>query len=111
MAIPSTALLAAGSLIAGFAVAQSTGVRPLGGAVLLVGGVVCAVQWWRTVGPARTTALIVTYLGAFALSHPLAKVIGAWPSVLTVSVVTAAAIWLVRDRRPVFRTRGDRSER
>ena len=99
MTIPPTALISAGSLIAGFAVAQLTGVRALGGAVLLVGAALCARTWLRTVGPAPTAALLVVFFGAFVLSHPLAKVIGAWPSVLVVSAVTAAAAWLVSDRR------------
>ena len=99
MTIPPTALISAGSLIAGYAVAQLTGIRALGGAVLVVGAALCARTWLRTVGPALTAALLVTFFGAFVLSHPLAKVIGAWPSVLAVSAATAAAAWLVSDRR------------
>lgn len=99
MTIPPTALISAGSLIAGFAVAQLSGVRALGGAVLVVGVALCARTWLRTVGPALTAALLVVFFGAFVLSHPLAKVIGAWPSVLVVSAVTAAAAWLISDRR------------
>jgi hypothetical protein len=37
--------------------------------------------------------------GAFGLSHPLAKKIGAWPSVLAVSAATAAASYAAADRR------------
>ena len=101
MTIPPTALISAGSLIAGFAVAQLTGIRALGGAVLLLGAAACARTWLRTVGSALTATLLVVFFGAFVLSHPLAKVIGAWPSVLVVSVVTAAAAWLISDRRAV----------
>jgi hypothetical protein len=39
------------------------------------------------------------YSGAFAVSHPLAKKIGAWPSVLTVAGVAAAAAWALSDRK------------
>ena len=99
MALPSTSLLAAGSLIAGFGVAQLTGVRALGGVVLVVGAALCAREWLRTVGAARTAGLTLTFVGAFVLSHPLARVLGAWPSVLTVSAITAAAAWAVNDRR------------
>jgi hypothetical protein len=99
MTIPPTALVSAGSLIAGFAAAQLTGIRALGGAVLVVGAVLCARTWWRTVGPAQTAALLMILFAAAVLSHPLAKVISAWPSVLVVSAVTAAAAWLVSDRR------------
>jgi hypothetical protein len=38
------------------------------------------------------------YAAAFGVSHPLAKKIGAWPSVLTVSAVASAVTHLVADR-------------
>ena len=99
MTLPRTALLAAGSLIAGFAVADLSGIRALGGAVLVVGGALCAREWRRSVGLARATGLTAVFVGAFVLSHPLAKQIGAWPSVLAVSAVTGGLVWLVSDRR------------
>ena len=98
MAVP-TAAITAGSLIGGWQVARQTGVRPLGGVVLAAGGVLAGRQWARTTSPAVTGALVATYLGAFGLSHPLAKRIGSWPSVLAVSAVTAAASYAVADRR------------
>ena len=42
--------------------------------------------------------LSAVYYGAFGVSHPLAKKIGAWPAVLTVAGVTAAAAWVLSDR-------------
>jgi hypothetical protein len=45
-----------------------------------------------------TGALVATYLGAFGLSHPLAKKIGSWPAVLTVSALTAAVSYVAADR-------------
>ena len=98
MAFP-TAPIAAGSLVAGYLVARETGIRPLGGAVLAAGGAVCGREWLRTAGPVTAGALGATYLAAFGLSHPLAKRIGAWPSVLSVSAATAAAAFLAADRR------------
>ncbi|MFD9123721.1 hypothetical protein [Kitasatospora sp. NPDC059571] len=50
-----------------------------------------AVQWRRQAGPGTAAALTGLYLAAFGGSHPLAKRIGAWPSVLTVAGVVAAA--------------------
>jgi hypothetical protein len=44
-------------------------------------------------------ALLATYLAAFGASHPLAKRIGAWPSVLAVAAVSAGASNLLADRR------------
>jgi hypothetical protein len=92
-----TAALAAGSLIAGYAVAAGTGSRPLGGVVLVAGGLCCARIWNRRHG--RRTALELTGvgLGAFVISHVLALAIGAWPAVLSVSAVTAAIVWLRSD--------------
>ena len=33
------------------------------------------------------------------VSHPLAKKVGTWPSVLGVTAVSAGAAWLLADRR------------
>lgn len=90
-----TALAAAGSLVGGFAVAQVTGVRALGGVVLLAGAASCGRRWWRTAGPAPALLAGTTYAMAFVVSHPLAKAIGAWPSVLAVSAGTAAVAYAV----------------
>ncbi len=94
-----TAPIVAGSLIGGYLVARETKVRPLGGAVLLAGGALSARQWVRTAGPGGAVALGVIYLGAFGASHPLAKKVGAWPAVLSAAGVSAAAAWVVSDRR------------
>jgi hypothetical protein len=67
--------------------------------VLAAGGAWCGREWVRSAGPAVAGALGATYLAAFGASHPLAKKIGAWPSVLAVSGVTAAAAFLAADRR------------
>ncbi|MEU4626626.1 hypothetical protein AB0G04_42415 [Actinoplanes sp. NPDC023801] len=93
-----TAAITAGSLIGGWQIARRTGSRPLGGAVLAAGGLVAGREWARRTGPMTTGALVATYLGAFAVSHPLAKRIGPWPSVLAVAAVTAAASWAAADR-------------
>ncbi|MEV6305546.1 hypothetical protein AB0M02_39450 [Actinoplanes sp. NPDC051861] len=98
MRIP-TAVITAGSLIGGWQLARGTGIRPLGGAVLAVGGVVAGREWARRTSPAVTAALVTAYVSAFGVSHPLAKRIGSWPSVLVVSAVTAAASWAAADRR------------
>ena len=46
-----------------------------------------------------TAALTATGLVAFAVSHLLGRVIGAWPSVIVVSAVTAALCWWLSDSR------------
>lgn len=94
-----TAPVAALGLIAGFGVADATGVRPLGGAVLAVAGVSAGLAWLRRDGGATTAALSAIYLGGFVGSHLLAKEIGAWPSVFTVAAVSAAASYAMSDRK------------
>src|SRR3954452_843888 len=98
MRVP-TAAITAGSLIGGWQLARRTGIRPLGALVLAAGGVLAGREWARRTSPAVTGALVATYVGAFALSHPLAKRLGAWPSGLGVSALTAAASYAAADRR------------
>lgn len=95
-----TAPVVAASLVGGYVVARETKVRALGGAVLAAGGVVAGREWARHAGPAATAALVGVYLGGFGASHPLAKKIGPWPAVLTAAGTSAAASWLLSDRRP-----------
>jgi hypothetical protein len=53
--------------------------------------------WLRRDGARVTAQLTVAGVSAFALSHVLGHVIGAWPSVLVVSAVTAALCWRLSD--------------
>jgi hypothetical protein len=89
--------VASGSLLLGFAVAQLTGIRPLGGIVLVAGCAWCALRWLRTAGLARAAALVIVYLGGFAVSHLIADTLGAWPSVLLVAVVVGGAAYALAD--------------
>lgn len=98
MALP-TAPVVAVSLVGGYLVARETKIRPLGGVVLAAGGALAGREWARRVGPVGTAALSAVYLGSFGASHPLAKKIGAWPAVLSAAGVSAAAAWVVSDRR------------
>ena len=94
----STAPLVSLGLIGGYLTARETGIRPLGGLLLGLAGAYCGRTWLAKRGPAVTTALSAVYLLGFGASHPLAKKIGAWPSVLTVTAVSAAASWALVDR-------------
>jgi hypothetical protein len=78
-------------LVAGYAVATRSGVRPLGGAVLLGATVWCFREWKKRNGLAVAVGLTVVHGGAFVASHKLAGRIGAWPSVLAVAAVSGAA--------------------
>ena len=95
---PTAPIVAAG-LVGGYVVARRTKIRPLGGAVLGAAGLVAGRRWLRTTGPATTALLSGVYLGGFGASHPLAKRIGAWPSVLTVAGVSAVAAYALSDRK------------
>ena len=97
MAVPTSLLTSAG-LIGGFAAARVTQHRYPGGVVAGGAGLTVFEMWRRRAGLGTACALGSTYVAAVAASHPLAKKIGAWPSVLTVTAVTAAASHLFGDR-------------
>ena len=92
------ALVAGGSLAAGFAVAELTGVRALGGLVLVVAAAVCVLGWRRS-GAAVAIGLVGLYLGLFVASHLLAGPLGAWPAVAVVSAAMAASSYTADRRR------------
>lgn len=96
--LPTAPVVAAG-LIGGFSAARYSGRRSLGGVVLAAAGSWCARSWQRSSGPGAMGILLGTYLAAFGASHPLAKKLGAWPSVLTVTAAAAGTAYLVADRR------------
>lgn len=98
-----TSLLAATGLIAGFGTAVGTGSRPLGGAVMALFGLTCIYFWVRRDGTATAVRLTLVGLAAFVLSHVIGLAIGAWPSVLLVSAVTAWFCWRWSDAK-VFRS-------
>ena len=92
-----TAVLAGLTLVVGFVVAQATGVRALGGAVLLAGVAWCVVRaraagWWRL------SVVVLTGLVCFVAAHLLAPAVGAWPSVMLVALVLAAVTFALVDR-------------
>ena len=94
--LPS-APFAAGTLLAGWAVVEATGSRPVGGVVLLAGGLGCAALWRRRHGTRTALGLTAVGFSAFVLSHVLALAIGAWPAVLSVSAIAAVIVWLKAD--------------
>lgn len=94
-----TAGVAATGLLGGYATARWTKKRPLGGVVLAVAGVVAAKGWREKAGDVTAGALGGAYVAAFAGSHPLARKIGAWPSVCAVAGGMALASWVAVDRR------------
>ena len=99
MDAPPTAPVVATGLVGGYAIARFSGRRELGGIFLAACGLWSARQWNRAGGPALAVGLGLTYAGAFGASHPLAKRIGAWPSVGVVTVVASGAAAVLADRR------------
>ena len=91
--------VAAGSLLVGFGVAEATGVRALGGVVLVAGAGWCALRWRHSAGSARTAALLLVYLGTFvgAHLHVMRDTVGPWPTVLIAAAVTGLAVWALAD--------------
>ena len=101
-----TAPIAAVGLLAGFGVAVASGSRPLGGVVLAVCGATCVVVWSRRDDRRVTAILTVAGLLAFAASHVLGHMIGAWPAVIVVSGVCAALCWRLSDAPALRRASG-----
>lgn len=95
----STAPLVALGLIGGYLTASETGIRPLGGVLLGAAGAYAGRTWLAKRGPGVTVALSAVYVLGFGLSHPLAKRIGAWPAVLSVTAASAGASWWLVDRQ------------
>ncbi len=87
--------VAAFGLTGGFVLARRTGRREVGGTLFAAAGAWCAREWYRTSGPAAAAGLSALYVAAMGGSHPLARRIGAWPSVVAVTAATVIAAELV----------------
>lgn len=88
-ASPRTLALATAALPVGFATAQVTGVRPIGGVVMATLGVAALL----TSGSSSRNKLAWTTLALalFVASHLLADPIGTWPAVAVVTVAAGAS--------------------
>ncbi len=95
----STATVVAGGLLGGWLTARETGIRPIGGAVLAAAGVWAGRSWLAKTNVPTTVGLSALYVGAFGASHPLAKKMGSWPAVLTVTAVAAGSAYALSDSR------------
>lgn len=91
-------LLTSAGLLGGYGVARATGVRWAGGAVLGAVGAAVFTLVLRAGGPWRAAVVVLAYLGAFGGSHPLAKRLGPWQSVLAVAGATAVPAALLAER-------------
>ncbi len=93
----STASITALGLVGGYLVARESGVRSLGGVILGAAGLYAGRTWLARGGPGQAGGLGALYVASFALSHPLAKKIGAWPAVVGVTALTAGAAYAISD--------------
>lgn len=93
----NTAAVVTTGLIGGWLTARETGIRPLGGVILAAAGGYAARSWNAKAGTGTAAALTTGYIAAFGLSHPLAKKLGSWPAVLTVTAATAGAAYALSD--------------
>ncbi|GAB2748089.1 hypothetical protein GCM10027174_22880 [Salinifilum aidingensis] len=89
--MPHPAALTSTGLVGGFLVARNTGHRYAAGAVAGAAGLGAMELCRRRRGIAPALALGAIYAAALAGSHPLAKKLGAWPSVGTATAATAVA--------------------
>lgn len=90
--------VAAAALPVGFAVAQATGVRPVGGAVMVA---LLGVSAWqaREAGPARIAAVGAVAVAAFVASHLLHDALTVPGAVGLAGAVVGAAAYGLLDRR------------
>ncbi|WP_250446446.1 hypothetical protein [Actinotalea sp. C106] len=90
-----TALIAALSLVVGFAVAQLTELRWAGGLVVVAGAAWCVARevrrtpWWRLV------VVVLVGVVAFVVSHLLADLVGPWVAVLVAAALLGVVTHLV----------------
>lgn len=100
-----TALIAALTLVVGFAVGQVTHVRALAGVVLVAGLAWCVVRAVPRAGWWRVAVVVLVGAAAFVASHLVAPALGAWPAVVLAAVVVGAASWWLVDARDDGRVR------
>lgn len=95
---PTAGLVVAG-MLGGYLTGRATKQRPLAGVVLGACGIAAGKRWHRSSGPGTTALLSTIYVGAFGLSHPLAKKLGAWPAVLVSTAAAAGAARVLNDKQ------------
>lgn len=96
--LTAPSVVSAAGLVGGFALGRATGRRALGGVAFALAGAWCAREWTRRSGAVPAAALTTGYAAAMGVSHPLARKLGPWPSVLLVSAATSAGSELVARR-------------
>jgi hypothetical protein len=88
---------AVAALPVAFAVAQATGVRPLGGLVLVLLAIAAVLT--PGVHRLRAAAWVAVLLVCFVASHVLADPLGTWGAVGLVTMITGGAGLVLLDRQ------------
>ena len=101
MKSPVPALGAFLALFLGFATADLTNLRWLGGLVLILIGSFTGLYMFRIAGLGRTLVSVLVVVVGFAASHPLGSALGAYGSLLLVSLIAAVIIYLITPRQTV----------
>lgn len=84
-----TAAIAGGSLLLGFSAAQVSGLRWVGGAVVVAGAVWCVLREHRRTPWWRLALVLVAGAVCFVAAHVLTDPLGPWLAVAFVSLVLA----------------------
>lgn len=92
---PQTWPIAGVSLALGFAVAEITGVRAIGGLVLIAAVAWCLPQWRQT---GKAPQLLAVYAAAFIASHIIGLAVPAWVAVAIAAVTVATVTYRVENR-------------
>ena len=96
---PRALALATAALPAGFAIAEATSVRPLGGAFMAALAIAALLTSGSSIR--RKAAFIAVLVPLFAASHALADPLGAWAAVAVVTVAAGVgAHHILRPRPP-----------
>lgn len=95
----STATVVSLGLVGGWLTARESGIRPLGAIPLTAAAAYATRSWKAKRGTGVAAGLLGSYLAAFILSHPLAKKIGGYPSVIVSTSAVAFLAWLLSDRQ------------
>jgi hypothetical protein len=95
--------VAAAALPVGFVVAQASGVRPLGGAVMVVLLGACAWSARGRAGAGAQLTVAAVALGAFIASHVLSDALTVPGAVGAAGAAVGAAAFVLLDRRRAWR--------
>ena len=85
-------------LLVGFGVVFAGASMVLGGAIVIAGGLIAIPFMGRRAGPWRIAGAGIIYGLAFALAHPLAMIITAWPAAGLAALIAGAATYELTPR-------------